>query len=880
MLLQKRRNIWCSPEGETGRGGRPVLTNMEEGPQGSGGGREGSFSSLYLSMEDNHSSRAASTSTTASTSTYATDDPTDIPYKHANTSIASEAASSSPQSLNEGSSSPSFMSSSWEMNYHEAAIFLEEGENNDKFNSHPRDRSALPAYLVTHNHWFYSLDLFAALLLLSLAIIEQPAVFHGVPVGVHASIELFGLFLVGISIVMHLRWLGPRTYLTHRRSAVKLVTWIVMLVDAVVVISRNKTHFRVTRALRPIFMVDNRYLGGVRRFLRQILQSVPPIMEIMVILFFILLIFATLGFYLFSPNQKDPYFSTFGQGFVSLYVLLTTANYPDVMMPAYAQSKWSAAFFIAFLSVSLYFIMNLMLAVVFVVFSDIEKEKFRKLLVHKRRACQYAFRLLVTSSCPTLISFKHFRGLLSFFRPGTGDKDALLIFKALNRSETGMLSLNEFYSIYDMCGYKWRTKEPPLPWFNSLPGPIRGCCYLIRRLVTWKWFDYFIYCVIILNAVVLITHTIMLSAANISISHDLHITWDQITVVSIYAVEALLKIIGLGPWKYFHSGWNVWDFIITVLAIVGIVAEEFSDSFFYIVILRPLRLLRLFRVRKRYHAVFQTLVILLPRISSAIIIIIITYYFFAVVGMEVFSQYDMKNCCVNTTVEQFYKDDNTTLYPDYYYLNNFDNIFMAGVTLFELTVVNNWFIIMEGYVAVTSDWSRLYFMTFYLVMMVVMSVVVAFILEAFTFRMEYNHTVMEDADRDDNTIRVRVTLKKNDLEVIHSTIFDPRALQQLTSIFENKESVAFEGVGQRTKIVLQRRMYRDEIPVWISQADRDYEDSPDLPGSSQSPIMNGNEPIPTSTPASHNSRRDTPPSYVGSLNPNGSLEGSSSILNT
>ena len=37
--------------------GRAVLTNMEEGPQGSGGGRAGSCSSLYLSMEDNQSSR-------------------------------------------------------------------------------------------------------------------------------------------------------------------------------------------------------------------------------------------------------------------------------------------------------------------------------------------------------------------------------------------------------------------------------------------------------------------------------------------------------------------------------------------------------------------------------------------------------------------------------------------------------------------------------------------------------------------------------------------------------------------------------------------------------------------------------------------------------
>lgn len=47
-------------------------------------------------------------------------------------------------------------------------------------------------------------------------------------------------------------------------------------------------------------------------------------------------------------------------------------------------------------------------------------------------------------------------------------------------------------------------------------------------------------------------------------------------------------------------------------------------------------------------------------------------------------------------MEQFYRYDNTTFYLDYYYLNNFDNIFIAGVTLFELTIVNNWFIIMEG----------------------------------------------------------------------------------------------------------------------------------------------------------------------------------------
>ncbi|XP_069937842.1 two pore channel protein 1 isoform X1 [Cherax quadricarinatus] len=764
------------------------------------------------------------------------------------------------------------------MNYHEAAIFLEEGENNDKFNSHPRDRNALPAYLVTHNRWFYSLDLFAALLLMSLATIEPPAVFVGVPVGVHGSIELFGLFLLGISIVMQLRWLGFRTFVKHKRSMVKTVAWVGMIIEAIVVIARNDTQYRVTRALRPIFFIDNRYLGGVRRFLRQILQSVPPILEVLGILLFILIIFSTLGFYFFSPNQADPYFRSFQQGFVSLYVLLTTANFPDVMMPAYTKSRWSAAFFIAFLAINLYFLMNLMLAVVFVVFSDIEKDKFRKLLVHKRRACQYAFRLLVTRSQPTHVPFRHFRGLLKFFRPRASERDAYLVFKALNRSKSGFLCLSEFYNIYEMCGFKWRPYQSPDPWFNDFPDPLRGCFYLIRRLVTWKWFDFFVWdlaidAIIILNAATLLMKTIFVSASGVPVSHDLRVTWDQVAFVTFYGVEAILKMVGLGYKQYFHSGWNIYDFSITVLSIAGIIAEKFSSSFFYIVILRPLRLLRLFKMRKRYRDVFQTLVILTPRIISAIVVIIITYYFFAVIGMELFSDYDMKNCCVNTTVEQFYKDDNTTVYVDYYYLNNFDNIFIAGVTLFELTVVNNWFIIMEGYAAVTNDWARLYFMLFYLVMMVVMSVVVAFILEAFTFRMEYNQTVKGDKDGDEENVCINVGLTKEELRFVYSSAADTPTLQQYARALETQGIVQYEGKRRRTRVVLQRRMYRDEIPGWLLEADREHEDSPGLP-TPRSFSRRWTEPADISTPSAsaHETPQQTPPSYYGTLNLNSSTE--------
>ena len=69
-----------------------------------------------------------------------------------------------------------------------------------------------------------------------------------------------------------------------------------------------------------------------------------------------------------------------------------------------------------YLSINLYFLMNLMLAVVYDAFTRIEKEKFRRLFLHKRKAAQHAFKLLVTRENPAGISFQHFEGVLRHFK--------------------------------------------------------------------------------------------------------------------------------------------------------------------------------------------------------------------------------------------------------------------------------------------------------------------------------------------------------------------------------------------------------------------------------------------------------------------------------
>ena len=56
---------------------------------------------------------------------------------------------------------------------------------------------------------------------------------------------------------------------------------------------------------------------------------------------------------------------------------------------------------------------------------------------------------------------------------------------------------------------------------------------------------------------------------------------------------------------------------------------------------------------------------------------------------------------------------------------------VSYVTLFELTVVNNWFVIMYGHVDVTNSGSYSYFMIYFMLAVVVScNVIVAFILDA------------------------------------------------------------------------------------------------------------------------------------------------------
>uniref|UniRef100_A0A3Q1G877 Voltage-dependent calcium channel protein TPC1 n=1 Tax=Acanthochromis polyacanthus TaxID=80966 RepID=A0A3Q1G877_9TELE len=592
---------------------------------------------------------------------------------------------------------------------------------------------------------------------------------------------------------------------------------LLQFVEAIVVLIRQTSHVRVTRALRPIFLVDCRYCGAVRRNLRQIFQSLPPFIDILLLLLFFMVIFAILG---------KNYFNTLENSLVSLFVLLTTANFPDVMMPAYSRNRWSCVFFIVYLSIELYFIMNLLLAVVFDTFNDVEKMKFKSLLLHKRSAIDHAFQLLVSRQRPMGVSLKQFDGLMRFYRPRMSARDRFLTYKALNTSGAPMLSLQDFYKFYEVTGLKWKARRSGEHWFDDLPHTTFLIFKGINLLVKSKAFQYAMYVVVAINGVWILVETYRL---NNGFFRSTFVPWSYIVFLTIYGVEVLLKISGLGPMAYFSSGWNLFDFSVTVFAFLGLIAIAFNmEPFYFIVVLRTLQLLRLFKIKLRYRNVLDTMFELFPRMASLGLTLIIFYYSFAIVGMEFFADVVYPNCCNTSTVADSYKQinvtigNNTVLEEGYYYLNNFNNILSSFVTLFELTVVNNWYITMEGVTSMTSHWSRLYFMTFYIVTMVVMTIIVAFILDAFVFRMNYSRKNREPLDNpeDENGIVFEVEVSRDEalatLELYKQTCPGLSSLSSLQGVLQAMDrsghsSLVYQGRRSRTKSDLSMKMYEEEI---------------------------------------------------------------------
>ena len=150
--------------------------------------------------------------------------------------------------------------------------------------------------------------------------------------------------------------------------------------------------------------------------------------------------------------------------------------------------------------------------------------------------------------------------------------------------------------------------------------------------------------------------------------------------------------------------------------------------------LRLFRLLRLLRKVHAFNVIVSTFFRLLPAATTLLKTSGLLMFVFSSLGLQLFGGLittDTSGALVPAElVEALAESDFGT---NGYYANSFNDLPSGILTLFELSVVNNWFVIADGYVAVRGKHARWFFVVYYMLGVVVaLNIVVAFVLDAYS----------------------------------------------------------------------------------------------------------------------------------------------------
>jgi two pore calcium channel protein len=232
-------------------------------------------------------------------------------------------------------------------------------------------------------------------------------------------------------------------------------------------------------------------------------------------------------------------------------------------------------------------------------------------------------------------------------------------------------------------------------------------------------------------------------------------TWEMAETIFtvLYVIECGLKMTVFGSRTYFEQAKNVFDFVITVLAVMCsvlvYVPNKITDSrvIRMVVMARVLRLLRLLTSSKRFQLIGTISAEILPQAKSVLLILFFLLYFFAVAGTQLYGGMitrDPRNPLSPLVLNTDFGDND-------YWGNNFNDMISAVNVLFNLLVINNWTECESGFEAVTQGkWVRWYFISFHLLgVILVNNLVIAFVINNF---MQHFNQLKEDQRQEPSLI--------------------------------------------------------------------------------------------------------------------------------
>uniref|UniRef100_A0A8C0UFQ0 Sodium channel protein n=1 Tax=Cyanistes caeruleus TaxID=156563 RepID=A0A8C0UFQ0_CYACU len=177
---------------------------------------------------------------------------------------------------------------------------------------------------------------------------------------------------------------------------------------------------------------------------------------------------------------------------------------------------------------------------------------------------------------------------------------------------------------------KLGSKKPQKP----IPRPLNKYQGFIFDVVSKQAFDVSIMILICLNMVTMMVETDDQSQEKVNILHKINMLF-----VAIFTGECIFKMLALRHY-YFTNGWNIFDFVVVILSIVGTVLSDIIQKYFFsptlfrvIRLARIGRILRLIRVRTLLFALMMSL----PALFNIGLLLFLVMFIYAIFGMANFA---------------------------------------------------------------------------------------------------------------------------------------------------------------------------------------------------------------------------------------------------
>ena len=486
----------------------------------------------------------------------------------------------------------------------------------------------------------------------------------------------------------------------------------------------------------------------VRKSVWNVVAIVPKFLSVAVLFVSYVMFGGWLSLAALSGTEESETYSDMWTSICLMMVLLTTANNPDAWLGAYAQHRAWGIFFLAYVCFGNFYLMSLLLATIYGVYRE-QAGNTANGCERERAAClREAFALLDTqksgfvSGADAKLFVEALNNHTDIPSVSPASLPALMeIFVSEDGDDDVYLAPAEFEVLVEQLQLKFGDiPNPSLQ--RSGWGPVFGPLLFgrIRALsfVRTKAFGKFITAMLCFNAVVWNKSLFGFDASNDSGLYAMEGAFGM-----LYLVEMLTKWGGHSFFKYWRDPLNAYDGVITLLStgveVALVVPNGFDQGVWlkWLIVMRVLRLTRLLVKVRLYKVIISTFFELIPSLFPLLCAFGCIVSVFATYGVQQFGGLSYRG---NPRLE------GTSYAEAEYYDLNLNDFPSALVMLVCQCIVNNWFVVMDGYAAMTgSEFTRLYFISFYFVATVfVLNLVIVVILDAAMAIIEADTPIIPD----------------------------------------------------------------------------------------------------------------------------------------